>query len=593
MAAAFSPDGKFLLTAPEDGRAKAPISIWEAETGKPAGVLEGHNQGLFELSFSPDGKTLMSGGWEGFVRLWDFAERRKIRDIPSPANHWIRSAVFSSQGKIALGQDKVYLFEQDGTLLRTIDKYSAPYCFSPDGKLLAGTRWEEGGVTIWDVDTGEAVASWRAHDGKANGIAYSFQGNVLATAGGDGKVRLWDVKTQRQLVELSHDGEACGVAFSPDGKTLATTGYDYLVKLWDVSAVLTPNDRDTKMSKATPWPADAPPPAIAPFDSEQAKKHQEAWAKHLGVPVEKVMVLGKDKDGKDVKLSMVLIPPGEFLLGSPDDEQAKFLALAQAAGDTRSIYGIPAEGPQRSVRITKPFWLGRHEITMAQFRRFVEAANYKTVAERDGLGGFALVDHEWQQSTHFFWSSNLGFPQTESHPVSNVTWDDATAYCEWLTQQSGWPVSLPSEAQWEYACRAGTTTYFHSGNSEVGVERYAWVGPKSNGGPRPAGLLKPNAFGLYDMHGNMWEWCADWFGLDSYAKGPLDDPTGPSVGSEHVIRGGGWITYTRRCRAAHRGHYPPDKRISYLGFRVAAEIAAFEDEANGNTNPSPAIAEKP
>jgi formylglycine-generating enzyme required for sulfatase activity len=342
----------------------------------------------------------------------------------------------------------------------------------------------------------------------------------------------------------------------------------------------------------TGWPADAPPPAIAPFDAEQAKAHQEAWAKHLGVPVEQEIILGQDKNGKEVTLAMVLIPPGEFLLGSTAEEQSIFLHMAKAAQDERAISGIPAEGPQRRVRITKPFWLSRHEVTIGQFRRFAEAAIYKTDAERDGLGGKAIVDGNWKQSPEFIWDSDLGFPQTDDHPVSNVTWNDAAAFSKWLSNHSGWTFTLPTEAQWEYACRAGTETYWHSGDSEAGVEQYGWVGTNSRGAPHPVGLLKPNAFGLYDMHGNLWEWCADWFALDTYAKSSQGDPTGPSAGAERVLRGGSWITLTRRCRTAHRGHYSLGYRISYLGFRVAAALPdAKLSESPSESKPKEAASE--
>ncbi|MCH5375740.1 MAG: serine/threonine-protein kinase, partial [Planctomycetes bacterium] len=134
----FSPDGQFLLTAPLS--APAPISIWEAATGKPAGVLEGHAEGLYDLSFSPDGQTLVSGGHESFVRMWDFPGRRKLRDVPSDSR-WVRSAIFSSKGQFAFGQDRVFLAEADGKIFKTINKHAGPLCFSPDGRRLAGTTW--------------------------------------------------------------------------------------------------------------------------------------------------------------------------------------------------------------------------------------------------------------------------------------------------------------------------------------------------------------------------------------------------------------------------------------------------------------------
>jgi formylglycine-generating enzyme required for sulfatase activity len=586
MAVAFSPNGKYLLTAPEDRNSQAPSSIWEAETGKLAGVLEGHNRGLYELSFAPDGKTLVSGGWEGFVRLWDFEARRKIRDIPSPANHWIRSAVFSSQGKIAFGQDKVYLFEQDGTLIRTLDRYAGPFCFSPDGKLLAGSTWGEGRVTIWNVETGKEIASWKAHEGAANGVAFSGLSNVLATAGGDRKVRLWDVKTQRQLAEMSHDGEACGVAFSPDGVTLATTGYDLLVRLWDVSSIVKP---ETPVdSAAILWPEDAPPAAKAPFTAEEAKQHQAAWAKYLGVPVEEEIVLGKDADGKDVTLSMILIPPGEFLMGSTEEQKSHHLEEARIGGNPNDPNRIPSEGPRHLVRITRPFRLSRSEVTLGQFRRFAEAALFKTEAERDGQGGYGfLKDGRPMQAPEFIWKAALGFPQTEEHPVVNISWNDAAAFSQWISQkQTGTLFSLPTEAQWEYACRAGTIAEWHSG-SEDQLPEFGWFGLNSNGQMQPVGQLHPNGFGLFDMHGNVWEWCADWFGRDYYATSPVNDPAGPDAGSYRVHRGGRWHIEARHCRSAYRNYNSPHSRFYYLGFRVAAALPDEVIQAK-----FPAIAEK-
>ena len=232
---AFSPDGKYLLTA--SAHENGDINIWGAETGKPAGALEGHTKGLYSVSFGPDGKTLISGGDDATIRVWDFAARREVRAIPAPEGQWIRSVAVSAGGKIAVTSgEKVFLLEPDGQLVKTLDSAAALMCFSPDGGLLADTIWREGRVTVWDVKTGEKVGSWQAHGGKTNGVAFSRDGRALATAGADGAVRLWDVTTHRGLAELRHEGHTYQLAFSPDGATLATTGLaNRLVKLWDVS----------------------------------------------------------------------------------------------------------------------------------------------------------------------------------------------------------------------------------------------------------------------------------------------------------------------------------------------------------------------
>ena len=244
-------------------------------------------------------------------------------------------------------------------------------------------------------------------------------------------------------------------------------------------------------------PADAPGAAVAPFDAATAKKHQEAWAEHLGQPVEEQIDLGAE-----VKLTMVLIPPGEFVMGSPAEEQARFLEDAKAANDSWAVDWILTEGPWHRVRITRPFRLGRHEVTRGQFRQFVDQMGYETEAEQDGKGGYGLLDGKWVQDPRFVWSADPGFAQTDDHPVVNVSWNDGMAFCQWLSEKEGVTYVLPSEAQWEYACRAGATTFWHYGDSETTLEEYGWFDRNSGGKTHAAGQLKPNGWGLYDMHGN-------------------------------------------------------------------------------------------
>jgi formylglycine-generating enzyme required for sulfatase activity/serine/threonine protein kinase len=318
------------------------------------------------------------------------------------------------------------------------------------------------------------------------------------------------------------------------------------------------------------WPADAPPPAIAPFDAEQAEKHQEAWAKYLGVPVEKEIVLGQDKAGKDVKLTMVLIPPGEFMMGSTDEEQLRAVRRRDA-----HLYGeIYSEAPQHRVRITRPFWLGRHEITIAEFRQFVESERYVTEAERDPEGGTGFPRGKRVQSPRFVWSGDLEFAQSEDSPVVSISWNDAAAFCKWLSRTQGdLTCSLPSEARWEYACRAGTTTDWYAGNSMADVQEYGWFSGNSELKTHPVGQLRPNGFGLYDMHGNVWEWCGDWYGTSYYETSPINDPTGPLASDSRVRRGGSWFNGVEPARSAKRLSRDPNYRDTTTGFRVAAAIS--------------------
>ena len=184
----------------------------------------------------------------------------------------------------------------------------------------------------------------------------------------------------------------------------------------------------------TPHTPSVPPLAVAPYDAAQARQHQEAWAKHLGVPVEYTNSLG---------MKFRLIPPGEFLMGSADNEAGASLN----------------EKPQHQVRLTRPMLMGLHEVTVGQFRNFIEATSYKTEAETSGLGAnyWDVTQFRMIQNSDITWA-RPPFKQADDYPVCCVTWNDAQKFCEWLSRKDGRAYVLPTEAQWEFACRAGSST---------------------------------------------------------------------------------------------------------------------------------------
>lgn len=286
----------------------------------------------------------------------------------------------------------------------------------------------------------------------------------------------------------------------------------------------------------TPRQKKAPPPALkAPFTAAEARASQEAWSRYLSIPVVQTSPNG---------IKLVLLPPGEFQMGSPADEE-----------------GRSNNELQHRVRLTQPFQVGATEVTQGEYQRLLQ-----------------------RNPSHFHGDAN---------PVENVTWFDAVVFCNRLSEEEGLRpcyritnsmreddgsltssdfTPLPdgtgyrllTEAEWEYACRAGTTTPFAFG--EILLPAQANFGDSNLKQTRPVGSYLPNAFGLYDMHGNVWEWCADWW---TTYNGDRVDPTGSATGSARADRGGGWENAAGVCRSADRYGYVPRARYNDLGFRLA------------------------
>lgn len=307
------------------------------------------------------------------------------------------------------------------------------------------------------------------------------------------------------------------------------------------------------------WPVEAPAPAIAPFDAKQANAHQLAWATYLGVEVETTNRVG---------MKFRVIPPGEFRMGSSEEEIARLLEEAREQEvDSWFIERIPLEGPQHHVTLTTPFAMSIHEVTRGQFRQFVESTGYKTDAEKDGNGGRGWTDGVRTIGSEFLWNTPLGFEveQTDDHPVVNVSWNDAAAFCEWLSETEGVPYRLPSEAEWEYACRAGSTTRFSCGDDESLLDDYSrHIG---NGGLNTnlVGQKKPSAWGLFDLHGNVFEWCQH--GYLPYSTTPAVDPVELAVAPDRVLRGGSFFDASSDVRSTLRRNNQTSYRDDTIGFR--------------------------
>ncbi len=286
-----------------------------------------------------------------------------------------------------------------------------------------------------------------------------------------------------------------------------------------------------------------------------------------------------------IGMKLKLIPAGQFMMGSSESPEKLAEVLKEYGA---KVEYFEDEHPQHRVRITRPFYLGVYEVTVGQFGKFVEETEYKTDAEKAGEGGFGWNASEKKfegRDPKYSWRET-GFAQDDRHPVVNVSWNDATAFCEWLSRKERKTYRLPTEAQWEYACRAGTRTRYYSGNDPSDLKGVANIGDASlkqacsserwtvswKDGfafAAPVGRFQPNAFGLHDMHGNVWEWCSDWYAKDYYENSPASDPTGPTTGSYRVDRGGSWQGIPRGCPSATRYRSAPGYGYYGLGFRVA------------------------
>jgi sulfatase modifying factor 1 len=262
-----------------------------------------------------------------------------------------------------------------------------------------------------------------------------------------------------------------------------------------------------------------------------------------------------------IGMKLAHIPPGTFTMGSPIGEK-----------DRRT------NEEQHEVEITKEFWLGIHEVTQKQFK---EVMGYNpSCFSRDGEGK-AGVEYKYDKPA---FSKAQAPADTSAFPVENVSWEEATEFCAKLSnrreeKRNGRRYRLPTEAEWEYSCRGRAPSYqvFHFGDSLSsrqanfagtfpygGAAKDLWLGR-----PCQAGSYEKNRFGLFDMHGNVYEWCSDWYDQGYYAHSRRTDPTGPSEGEYRVVRGAAWNDVGWRCRSAYRFWRMPAYRDAFLGFRVA------------------------
>lgn len=331
-----------------------------------------------------------------------------------------------------------------------------------------------------------------------------------------------------------------------------------------------------------------PARAVAPFDAEKAQKHQEAWARHVG---------GRVQEINSIDLAMVLIPAGEFDMGSTPEQVEFALAWLKtvprpAPGEDRRIR--EQEAPQHRVVLTRPYRIGRTEITVGHYRQFVTATRYVTEVERFGGGNSGKTDETDPRKRNVLWHAP-GYNVTDQAPVTQLTWNDMVAFCNWLNakegrsacyqpdDQGGWRrvpdargYRMPTEAEWEFACRAGTTTHYSFGDDVRQLDEHAWFNrtaeTKTERGARPVATKRPNPFGLYDMHGNAWERCEDFFNPEGYGAGPRVDPVGPVTGTNRIARGGGWHYFDLHARSAYRNNYGPNFRSAGAGFRIVQQL---------------------
>jgi formylglycine-generating enzyme required for sulfatase activity/WD40 repeat protein len=577
----FSPDGKKIASASGDS-----IKIWDAETGKEFQTLKGHTEDINSVSFSPDGKRLLSYSGKSYgidknkdanhLKMWDLNTGKELVGLFNKQKGFVTAATFSPDGKkiVSAGNDKeITIWTSGDKLDKTLLQGEMSNIVGMEIKnneIIV--RNSEGTIKHWDLKTGVELKEYNSDNELAQGLLRPISRldsmrqllrlrSILMARGSPldenkepimSSDKKWFLESDYKNVYLVNN-ELRAKRIASDKAKLAQWGkmdpvwhlhqaneFEKSKQLSDeifhlkLLVKINPNDkaiqirlkkcedsysRFLEIQKTIDLAEVAGFALFAPFLETKAKEVQKKVAKSLKNEE-------KTDLGKGINLEMVLIPAGKFKMGSPKSE------LGRRTDET-----------QHEVTLTKPYYMGTYEVTQEQWEAVM--------------------------------GDNPSKIKGEKLPVTNISWEDCQEFIKKLNVKTNGRYRLPTEAEWEFACRAGTSTAYSFGDSLTKGDANFSASedtPKDGlkGSAKAVGGYKPNAFGLYDMHGNVWEWCEDW--KTSYLAGAVIDPIELRTGERRVIRGGSFDFNGSAVRSSYRADETPAFPDHNVGFRLARSI---------------------
>lgn len=571
-----SPDGETFAVARVTGDGSM-ISV-HRYGGQQVASIEGDLAAVRGLAFSPDSRkiALMASGE---LAVYDATNGELFRQLPESGGcqYGVSIGGPSDREYVTAASDHlVQLWDaQTGKRLQGLDGLLGPpsaASVSPDGTAVCGVSHTA--IVVWDLASGRATHQWSSAPASTLTIAWSPTGSHIASGDIEGGYRIWDA-VSGELVRFvrAHDGPIYSLAFSPDGSRLLTGGADRLAKVWRLDSpypVLTLREHGAAVMSVQ-WAPNGQ--TLITTDAERTVRRWDSGqpldsklaAEHLRLGLRERPLTTQTTIDSKVKpvvtngagMKLVLIPAGAFRMGATATDNA----------------AMESERPSHLVRLGRPFYIGAHEVTRGQFDAVMKGS-----AQREWSGDIAAED------------------SAELLPADEIAWPEAIAFCNQLSIHegltpcyrlvdgsrvvltSGNGYRLPSEAQWEYACRAGTSTRYYFGDSPHDLSDFAWYRggvEQPLTGPQPVGRKKPNHWGLYDMLGNVSEWCWDDYDPLHYHYTELVDPV--HQGTQDFVksvRGGNWCSPAETCRVSYRAgnriDHPLGRRC--MGLRVVLPV---------------------